>query len=85
MKANESPADRGFRIILGIVALAVSYFWLGLMDAEILGIAIAAVGVIMLVTGLTGFCPCYKLCGMSTAKKQCCSDSCGCSTNEPSE
>jgi len=79
MKSNEGGADRTVRVVLGILALVASYMWLGVMDAEIFGIIIAAVGLIMVLTGACGFCPAYKLVGLSTCKKECCGDSCGCS------
>ena len=68
MKANESTADRAFRIIVGIAALVAAFMFLDLMDGAILGILIAAVGAIMLLTGFAGFCPAYRLVGMSTCK-----------------
>jgi len=76
MKSNESGADRAVRVVLGIVALIASFMWLGVMDGNILGIIVAIVGVVMLLTGLVGFCPAYKLVGLSTCKKECCGDSC---------
>jgi len=81
MKANENGADRAVRVILGIVALVVSYTSLGVMDGEILGIVVAAVGVILVLTGFVGFCPAYKLVGLSTCKNDACcgGESCGCS------
>jgi len=82
MKANENGTDRAVRIVLGIIALVASYMWLGVMEAQVLGIIVAAIGVIMLFTGFVGFCPAYKLCGMSTCKKECCGDSCGCTSDE---
>lgn len=82
IKANENGMDRAVRVVLGIVAIVASYMWLGVMDTEILGIIVAALGVIMLLTGFVGFCPAYKICGMSTCKKECCGDSCGCSSGD---
>ena len=79
MKSNEGGADRAVRVVLGVVALVASYMWLGVMDAEIIGIVVAAVGVIFILTGFCGFCPAYKIVGLSTCKKECCGDSCGCS------
>lgn len=78
MKANENGADRGFRVVLGAMLLVASYMWLGVMDGAIAGIIAAVVGVVFVLTGLVGFCPAYKLVGMSTCKKQGCGDSCGC-------
>jgi len=79
MKSNESGVDRGVRVVVGIIALVASFMWLGLMDTNILGIIVAIVGGIMILTGAVGFCPAYRLVGMSTCKKECCGDSCGCS------
>lgn len=79
MKTNESCADRGVRVVVGIIALVASFMWLGLMDANILGIIVAVVGGIMVLTGACGFCPAYKIVGLSTCKKECCGNSCGCS------
>ena len=76
MKSNESGADRAVRVVLGIVALIASFMWLGVMDGNILGIIVAIVGVVMLLTGLVGFCPAYKVIGVSTCGKKCCGDSC---------
>jgi hypothetical protein len=55
---NESTLDRGIRIVLGLILLSLvfvgpasSWGWLGLIP---------------LVTGALGFCPLYKLLGLST-------------------
>jgi DUF2892 family protein len=85
MKANENGADRAVRIIIGVIALAASYQWLSVMDGNIWGIVVAALGAIMLITGFVGFCPCYAIFGMGTCKKTgCCGggESCGCSKPE---
>lgn len=74
MKSNESGADRGVRVVVGIIALVASFMWLGLMDASVLGIVVAAVGGIMVLTGACGFCPAYRLVGLSTCKKESCGD-----------
>lgn len=79
MKSNEGGADRAVRVVLGIVALIASYMWLGVMDANILGIVVAIIGVVLLLTGFCGFCPAYKLVGLSTCSKASCGDSCNCS------
>jgi len=80
MKANENGADRAVRVVLGIAALVVSYTSMGVMDGAILGIILAAVGAILVLTGFVGFCPAYKLIGLSTCKSgKCCgSESCLC-------
>ena len=55
---NEGKIDRVIRVILGIVLLALVFVgpktpwgWIGLVP---------------LITGLVGFCPLYKLLGVST-------------------
>jgi len=57
---NEGPLDRGLRIVVGLVLLALVFFgpktpwgWVGLVP---------------LVTGLVGFCPLYTVLKMSTLK-----------------
>ncbi len=79
MKSNESGADRATRVVVGIIALIVAFVVLDAMDGAILGIIVAVVGGIMVLTGAVGFCPAYRLVGLSTCKKECCGNSCGCS------
>ena len=68
MKPNENGSDRTLRLILGVVLLIASYMWLGVAAGEITGIIAAVIGAVMLITGLVGFCPAYRLVGMSTCK-----------------
>jgi len=59
MKANVGGADRAIRIILGLVILALGYFynsWWGL------------IGLIPLLTGLFSFCGLYAMFGITTCK-----------------
>ncbi len=58
MKANEGKTDRIARIILGLILL--SQLFIG--PKNISGI----VGLIPLFTGIIGFCPLYKILGLST-------------------
>ena len=59
MKRNEGTLDRVVRVALGVALLALVFVgpqtWLGL------------VGVVPLVTGLVGYCPLYRVLGLSTA------------------
>ena len=61
MKTNIHPIERGIRIILGIVVLSLIFVgpksWWGW------------VGIVPILTGLTGWCPPYHLLGISTCKK----------------
>lgn len=81
MKANEGKADRAMRVVLGLIAIVAAYMWLGLTEGAILGIVVVAVGAVMLLTGFVGFCPAYRLVGMSTCKKGCCGGACETSTS----
>ena len=58
MRTNESTIDRALRIVLGLVVLSLvvvgpKSMW-GLF------------GLVPLLTGLVGFCPLYRLLGLST-------------------
>ncbi len=77
MQANEGGADRATRVVVGIIALIVAFVVLDAMAGAILGIVVAVVGGIMVLTGFCGFCPAYKIVGLSTCKKKSC---CGCGT-----
>lgn len=68
MKANENGVDRALRLILGVVLLIASFMWLGAAAGEITGIIAAIIGAVLVLTGLVGFCPAYRLVGMSTCK-----------------
>lgn len=61
MKKNMGRNDKSIRIPLGIlIAMAGIYFqsWWGL------------VGLVFIITGITGFCPFYKIFNISTRKKE---------------
>lgn len=58
MKTNESMVDRVIRVIAGVVLLALVF--VGPQTAW------GWIGLIPLVTGLVGFCPLYKIFGLST-------------------
>ena len=67
MKGNESGSDRGIRIILGIILIILGWFVLG---NNTLGVILDIIGIILIITGITGFCLLYTLFGMSTKKKE---------------
>jgi hypothetical protein len=60
---NVGTVDRILRIVAGVSILGLT---LGGIPAAPLASATAAVGIILLVTGTTGFCPLYALLGLST-------------------
>ena len=65
MKLNERGADRAVRVIAGIALLAVAYFYL----MDMWAIVAAAVGAVMLVTGVIGVCPAYSIFGIATCPR----------------
>jgi hypothetical protein len=58
MNPNEGSVDRIIRVLLGSVLLSLFFFgphtWLGLL------------GIVPLLTGIAGFCPLYRVFGLST-------------------
>ncbi|MCA9299538.1 MAG: DUF2892 domain-containing protein [Phycisphaerales bacterium] len=63
---NEGTIDRVIRFVAGIVLLALAWSTLGVMDGRVGGIVAAAVGAVLLLTGIVGFCPAYRLVGLRT-------------------
>lgn len=55
---NESPLDRGLRVVLGLALLAMVFVG----PATLWGL----VGIVPLATGLLGSCPLYTLFGISS-------------------
>lgn len=55
---NESKFDRVFRVVLGIALLALTFVG----PKTLWGL----VGLIPLITGAVGFCPIYRVLGIST-------------------
>ncbi|MGO9178465.1 MAG: DUF2892 domain-containing protein [Candidatus Limnocylindrales bacterium] len=64
LQINESPIDRGIRIVLGVALAALSVA--GLVAAPIV-YGTWVVAAIALVTGIVGFCPLYAILRVSTA------------------
>lgn len=58
MKTNAGMVDRVIRVIVGVVLLALVFVG----PQTVWG----WIGIIPLVTGLIGFCPLYKIFGLST-------------------
>lgn len=59
MEKNAGQLDRTFRIVLGLIVIALGVFyqnWLGV------------IGLIPLATGFAGFCPLYRVFGFSTCQ-----------------
>jgi hypothetical protein len=65
MEANEGTIDRAIRLVIGAVLIGVG---LGVVRGPG-GIAMAAVGAIPLLTGLSGYCPLYMVFGINTRRR----------------
>jgi hypothetical protein len=66
MKVNEGSIDRVIRLVAAGVLIGVG---LGVVRGTG-GIVMAAIGVIPLLTGLSGFCPLYALLGLDTSRRR---------------
>lgn len=61
---NESNLDRILRIIAAVV-----FLYLGMSAfTGVLSVVMYALAIVMIVTAASGFCPLYKLFGISTKK-----------------
>jgi len=58
MFTNEGTIDRGVRIVLGIILLSLIFVG----PHTLWGL----IGIVPLITGLIGFCPLYRVLGMTT-------------------
>jgi len=58
MSINEGTIDRAVRILVGIALVSLVFLWPKT--------AWGYLGVVPLLTGLVGFCPVYRLFGLST-------------------
>lgn len=65
MIINESTTDRVIRVVVGAVALAAAVM-LGVGTTG--GVLLLVLGGILVVTGAVGFCPLYRLLGVSTVR-----------------
>jgi hypothetical protein len=63
MRTNEGTTDRILRAAAGVVALVIALMT-GL--GSVGGILMLVVAAILLVTAATGFCPLYRVLGLST-------------------
>ena len=67
MNRNVGTADRALRTVLGLAAVGGA-FWFGLASAA--GLVMVVVGAVLLVTAAAGFCPLYRLLGVSTDRNR---------------
>jgi Protein of unknown function (DUF2892) len=62
---NEGQWDRGIRMLAGVLLLSAS---MSRFVSGGLGVVLVVAGAIALGTGIIGWCPAYKVFGVSTAK-----------------
>lgn len=63
MTTNESTLDRIIRAVVGVIALILAVM-VGM--GSVGGILLLVVGGILVVTAAVGFCPLYRILGLST-------------------
>lgn len=68
MKKNEGTADRVIRVILGFILIYIGAIQMGLSGVQ--AYIVVLVGIILLITGTTGFCGLYTVIGINTLKKK---------------
>jgi hypothetical protein len=61
MSINEGTIDRAVRILVGVALVSLVFLWPKT--------AWGYLGVVPLLTGFVGFCPAYRLLGLSTNKE----------------
>lgn len=68
-KPNEGLLDRLLRALLGVALLLIGLWPLRGLAAGAGGLALAAIGLVLLITAITGFCLIYRLLGFTTLKQ----------------
>ena len=63
---NENTLDRIIRLMLGLVFFQLAFFWLG----GIWQVSFYILGTVMVITAAVGFCPLYKILGLSTYREK---------------
>jgi len=66
MSANEASWDRIARVVIGAVLLFLGF---GSTIGGALGVIVGIAGVVLVVTGLVGFCPLYTVFKINTNKE----------------
>ncbi len=64
-KINEANLDRIGRVVIGVLMLFLG--WAGSVPGS-LGVFFMAIGFVLLLTGVVGFCPLYALLKFSTKR-----------------
>ncbi len=69
MKPNEGTVDRIIRLAIGLVLIWAGLWPLNGLQAVVGGIVVAVIGLILVITGITGYCALYSLLGISTRQE----------------
>ncbi len=65
---NVGSVDRGFRVVIGIVAVVLALTWFQVMDGSLAGLITGGIGITLLLTAAIGTCPLYVPLKVSTCK-----------------
>lgn len=68
METNEGTVDRVIRVVLGSILIYTGAIQMDL--SGVLAYIVVLVGLILLITGTTGFCGLYTVIGINTLKKK---------------
>lgn len=63
MRTNEGPLDRLVRVIAAVVVAGIAFL---VGPTSVIGIVLFVVAAVLLVTAAVGFCPLYRVFGIST-------------------
>lgn len=69
MKKNVGKVDKTFRIILGIILVALGVLQFGALQGSLIGIGFIVGTIIMFVTASIEWCPILGACKISTRKE----------------
>ena len=70
IRQNVGRLDRTLRLVAGVVIIPTGLSLLNGWQGDPIGIVVAALGLVPLVTGLTGFCPGYVPFGVATVARE---------------
>ena len=65
---NTGRIDRIIRVVAGLALGVFAWFVLGLDEAKTVGVIAAVIAAVLIITGIVGFCPAYRLFGINTCK-----------------
>ena len=69
MIVNVGNVDRGVRLAVGVVLIALALFsGMGIFDGAVVKYGVVIVGLILIITGLIRLCPIYSILGIGARK-----------------